>query len=309
MIVTPTGGGCAHPKSQLCLKAAAVFSAANVSDLKTPKMFVVATATMCLTLMGLTSPSPVTAAEIGTGRALIRIEAPTATVSKNPDGSFTLTIPSGSKGQFLGERPDANGKEKLRVGNVSAKQLSSKWKDFKYTSSGAKATIAWDASKRSWKGAIVKLSKPVVTPSGITFKFTSKRGLPASLKDVAVNLQRAPSKSVRTYSPDATVNIAGNMNFSAGFYDDGKVDVHLMDGTSHCWSYTFTGFKTETIPNESCAGIPQWDGSTTWKNSPAECSGCFPPAGQSQVGVKTTLQPSGEEAFTYQQEVLVIYAF
>ena len=63
MIVTPTGGGCAHPKSQLCLKAAAVLSATNVSDMKNPKMFVIATATMCLTLMGLTSPSPVTAAD------------------------------------------------------------------------------------------------------------------------------------------------------------------------------------------------------------------------------------------------------
>ncbi len=275
-------------------------------------MFVVATATMCLTLMGLTSPSPVTAAEIGTGRALIRIDAPTATVSKNPDGSFTLTIPSGSKGQFLGERPDANGKERLRVGNVSAKQLSSKWKDFKYTSSGAKATIAWDASKRSWKGAIVKLSKPVVTSSGVTFKFTSKRGLPASLKDVAVNLQRAPQKSVRkSYNPEATVNLAGNMNFFAGFYDAGDVDVYLMDGTSHCWSYKFTEQEgvetlTATIPNESCAGIPQWGGTTTWGPLPPGCDGCFNDPGYSQVSVQTNLQPSGEAAFTYSAVVIII---
>ena len=273
--------------------------------MKTPKMFVVATATMCLTLMGLTSPITATAAEIGTGRALIRIEAPTATVSKNPDGSFTLKIPSGSKGQFLGERPDANGQERLRVGNVTAKQLSSKWKDFKYTSSGAKATIAWDASKPSWKGVLVKLFKPVVTSSGITFKFTSKRGLPASLKDMAVNLQRAPFKGVRTYDPDATVNISGNMNFFAGFYDNGKVDVHLMDGTTHCWSYTFTGLKTETIPNKSCASIPQWDGSTTWTTLPS-CSDCFDNVSETQVSVKTTVQPSGEDAFTYQQVVITI---
>lgn len=269
-------------------------------------MFVVATATMCLTLMGLTSPITATAAEIGTGRALIRIEAPTATVVKNPDGSFTLKIPSSSKGQFLGERPDANGKKRIRVGNVSAKELSSKWKDFKYTSSGAKATIAWDASKPSWKGVSVKLSKPVVTSSGITFKFMSDRGLPASLKDVAVNLQRAPSKSVRTYDPDATVNIVGNMNFFAGFYDDGKVDVHLMDGTSHCWSYTFTDEKTETIPNESCAGIPQWDGSTTWGYGAPECSGCFDDPADTQVKVQTTVGPSGEAAFTYQHVVITI---
>ena len=287
--------------------ADAVFATAKLDHMKTPKMLVIATATMCLTLMGLTSPSPATAAEIGTGRAIIRIDAPTATVSKNPDGSFTLTIPSGSKGQFLGERPDSNGKERLRVGNVSAKQLSSKWKDFKYTSSGAKATIAWDASKRSWKGAIVKLFKPVVTSSGVTFKFTSKRGLPASLKDVAVNLQRAPQKSVRkTYEVEATVNIAGNMNFFAGFYDAGSVDVYLMDGTSHCWSYKFTEETTATMPDESCAGIPQWGGSTRWGSLPPGCDGCFDEPGVTQVSVQTNLQPSGEAAFTYSAVVITI---
>ena len=269
-------------------------------------MFVVATATMCLTLMGLTSPITATATEIGTGRALIRIEAPTATVSKNADGSFTLKIPSGSKGQFLGERPDANGKNRIRVGNVSAKQLSSKWKDFKYTSSGAKGTIAWDASKPSWQGVMVKLSRPVVTSNGITFKFISDQGLPASLKDVAVNLQRAPSKSVRSYDPDATVNITGNLNFFAGFYDADKVDVHLMNGTKNCWSYTFTSEMTETIPNGSCAGIPQSDGSTTWNQKPPECSGCLPDPTDTQVSVQMTLQPSGEDAFTYQHVVITI---
>ncbi|MGI9136152.1 MAG: hypothetical protein ACR2JS_03710 [Candidatus Nanopelagicales bacterium] len=275
--------------------------------MKTPKVFVVATAALCLTLVGLSSPSPAIAAEIGTGRAIIRIDAPTATVSKNPNGSFTLTIPRGSKGQFLGERPDANGKERLRVGNVSAKQLSSKWKDFKYTSAGAKATIAWDASKRSWKGANVSLSRPVVTSSGVTFEFTSKRGLPASLKDVTVNLQRAPQKKVRkTYDPEATVNLAGNMNFFAGFYDAGSVDVYLMDGTSHCWSYKFTEQGTATMPDESCAGIPQWGGVTTWGPLPPGCDGCFDDPSESQVSVKTNLQPSGEAAFTYSAVVITI---
>ena len=274
--------------------------------MKTPKMFVVATATMCLTLVGMIAPSPATAAEIGTGRAIIRIDAPTATVSKNPNGSFTLTVPSGSKGQFLGERPDANGKKRLRVGNVSAKQLSSKWKDFKYTSSGVKATIAWDASKRSWKGANVRLSRPVVTSSGVTFEFTSERGLPASLKDVTVNLQRAPHKKVRkTYDPEATVNLAGNMNFFAGFYDAGSVDVYLMDGTSHCWSYKFTAQGTATMPDESCAGIPQWGGVTTWGANPPTDGAPFGTPG-SQVKVQTNLQPSGEAAFTYSAVVITI---
>lgn len=265
-------------------------------------------ATACLTLMGLTSPSPATAAEIGTGRAIIRIDAAQGTVSKNADGSFTLKIPAGSKGQFLGERKDAKGNERLRVGNVSAKQLSSKWKAFQYTSAGTLATIAWDTKASDWSGALVQLSQPAVTASGVTFKFTSKQKLPASLKDVSVNLQRAPYKKVRTYDPDATVNLAGNMNFFAGFYDNGKVDVHLMDGTSHCWSYTFTEKKTETIPNESCAGIPQWNGQTTYKETPPSCSTCYS-NGSAQVSVNTTLQPSGEAAFTYNAVVINIDAW
>lgn len=256
--------------------------------------------------MGSTA-SPVSAAEIGKGRALVRIDAAQATVSKNADGSYTLRLPANSSGQFFGERPNASGKMRLRVGNVSAKQLMKKWNHFRYTSSGVKATIAWNAKKPSTlEGAIVRIFKPSATSEAVTFRFTTDEFVPKSLEDVTVNLRRAPKSSTRTdYNPQATVNLSGNMNFFAGFYNYGNVDVHLMNGSSHCWSYAFASEKTEDIPSESCAGIPQWGGSVTWKENPPECTGCMP-NGTTGVYLYTNLQPSGEAAFVYNQKVLNI---
>lgn len=45
------------------------------------------------------------AAEIGSGWVIIRIDAPSAKVDKKAFGSYTLTIPTGSTGQWMGERP------------------------------------------------------------------------------------------------------------------------------------------------------------------------------------------------------------
>lgn len=291
----------------MCRIAALTIFTFNLNDMRKPKMLLVTVATACLTLMGLASPVPASAAEIGTGPALIRIDATKGTVSKNSDGSFTLKIPSNSKGQYLGERVSAQGKERIRVGNVSARQLSSQWKDFQYGSAGAKATIAWNSNAEAWSGVPVRVYKPSITTSGISFKFTSDRGIPAKLKDVSVNLQRAPIKQTRTsYDPQAKVDLTGDLYFFAGFYNEDNVDTHVMDNDSNCWSYKFTSFKTETISNGKCAGVEYSDGSTTWGDVPPECSGCFPPSGQSQVSLKITLQPSGQDSFTYQNVIISI---
>ena len=49
--------------------------------------------------------------------------------------------PHGKHRAVDGRTPRAAGKSGLRVGNVSAKQLSSRWKDFRYTAAGARATL------------------------------------------------------------------------------------------------------------------------------------------------------------------------
>lgn len=278
------------------------------SKIGKPLMAAASAAALSLGLIALGSAtSSASAAGIGSGRALVRIDAPNATVSKNADGSYVLTVPANSTGQFFGERPDKSGKKSLRVGDVSAKQLIRKWQDFRYTSAGVPTTIAWNAKKAStMEGILVRLFKPTVTPEGITFRFTTKQYAPESLKDVTVNLQRAPERSSRTtYTVQNTVTLSGNMKFFAGFYDGGKVDTHLMNGSSYCWSYAFGAEGTETIPNESCAGIPQWGGSVTWKENPPTCPGCLP-NDSTGVYLYTNLQPSGQDAFVYNQQILYI---
>lgn len=247
------------------------------------------------------------AEEIGSGRALVRIDAASATVAKKADGSYTLRIPVGSTGQFLGNRPDASGKSRLIVGQVSAKQLSKKWRNFRYTSAGVPTTLTWDSkTPKTLVGARVHLSKPSVAAKWVEFTFTTKQEVPALLKDVTVNLERAPGKSARkTYTIENTVNLSGNMNFFAGFYDAAYVDVYLMDGSRHCWSYKFNDMHTATIPNMSCAGVPQWDGTVTWKPNPT-CSGCLFPSTESGVYLATNIQPSGQSAFLYNSKVINI---
>jgi hypothetical protein len=271
-----------------------------------------ATAAFGLAVVALGSaPSPAVASDgdsgpafvgsVGAGRALVRIDAASATVTRNADGSFTLTLPAGSKGQFFGERLDVTGKKRLRVGNVSAKQLMKKWNAFRYTSAGVNATIAWESkTPATLEGAMVRLFKPSVTSGAVKFRFTTTRSVPATLHDVTVNLQRAPGRSARTtYTVQNTVTLSGNMKFFAGFYDGGKVDTHLMNGSSYCWSYAFGAEGSEAIPSMSCAGIPQWGGTVTWK---AQSS----PWGSTGVYLYTNLQPSGQAAFIYNQEILTI---
>ena len=290
------------PQSQLCGKRSGAIATNSVTFMRRAKRLLVAALTVGLALMSLTAPTSASATQIGSGRALIRIDAATATVSKNSDGTFTLKIPTGSKGQFLGERTDASGSERIRVGNLSAKQLSSKWKDFQYSSAGTKATIAWNSSDESWSGALVRFYKPTVTKSAINFKFTSSKSLPNTLNDVSVNLQRAPNKQVRTtYNPQAKVHITGDMYFFAGYYSGSKVDVNLMDVNANCWSHTFNSYGVQGIPDESCAGIAQSSGTVSWNLQPSSSS-----AGASGVYVETTLQPGNEPQFTFQQVIIVI---
>lgn len=257
-------------------------------------------AALLVTSVGLgIGSSSASAAEIGSGRAIIRIDAPSAQVDKKAFGAYTLTIPTGSTGQWMGERPGAAGKSGLRVGNVSAKQLSSKWKDFRYTASGARATLTWNTGTNK-QYASVRLTRPTVTDSGVTFALLSHSSFPAKLKNVTINLELAPKKMVRTtYDEQGTVTLSGDLKVTAGDYNmNTEADVRLYNSSNDntCWSHSFDAVgQTVGIPDGSCDDIEHTGGNSTFKFAQPEGT---------EVTFATTLQPKGEAAFSYSAVVV-----
>lgn len=258
--------------------------------------------------------SPASAADIGTGRAIIRIDAAKATAT--PKGSakegvqtYTLTLPSGSKGQWLGERKDSRGKERLRVGNLTAKQLSSNWEAFRYTGSGVLATLAWDTQTSPETGALVRLSKPKVTDKGVVFSLTTPYQVPKSLKDVTLSLQRAPQKSTRTsYVAQKTVTLTGALTVFAGFTGQTTGDVRLYNAGNDntCWSHSFGGASTADIPDGRCDDVSHTAGNSSLKAA-YDSNEYFQDEAGYDIWFVSTLQPDGEAAFNYNAIIINYY--
>lgn len=140
------------------------------------------------------APASASGEGIGSGRALVRIDAPTATVVKTGKNSYRMILPPDSSGQWMGERTNAAGKTQVRVGDVTAKKLSTKWTRFRYTSKAVPSTIAWMTSDGP-SAALVRLTQPKVTDAGVRFDFTSPLAIPSRLQDVSINVSRAPEKN------------------------------------------------------------------------------------------------------------------
>lgn len=262
-------------------------------------------ACFALSAIVLSSP-PATAAGSGKGLAIIRIDASKATVTKKADGTYALQIPSGSAGQWMGERTNSRGKERLRVGNLTATQLSSRWKDFRYSSSGVKTTITWDSGQERPSMAPGRLTQPKVSANGITFSFATERPLPSSMKGVTINLQRAPGKSMRTdYDPENRVDLSGDLKFMSGYYGDPQsVDQRLFNATNEntCWSHTFyTIGATESIPNGTCSNVEYSEGSTHWYYDDAWDN-------NTAVSLTVTLKPPNEAKFVYSSIIVTAEA-
>ena len=123
--------------------------------------------------------APSAAAPEGSGKALIRLDAASAKVSKSPDGTLVLTFPGRSAGQWLGERTDASGRSRVRVGSVTSAQLSQKWGTFEYGSRRPLATLTWNTKNgTNWDGASVRVGWPYKTSAGIAFPISATSEIP-----------------------------------------------------------------------------------------------------------------------------------
>ena len=212
-------------------------------------------------LVGVAGPTQ--AVGIGTGRAVVHIDAPEATATKQADGSYELTLPAGSTGQWMGERTNAAGKTKVRVGNLTAQRLSTGWRNFQYTQAGATATLLWNAGTSEMTTAVVRVSQPRLTDAGVAFTLTTDAALPTNLTKMSLHLDRAPGKKVRnSASPSKQiVTITGGLSISIEAQATAATP-RILGNNATCWqglvnpNYPFVAVKTST-----CANITYTDGS------------------------------------------------
>lgn len=226
-----------------------------------------------------------TSSGIGSGRALVRIDAPHTRVTKVGTHSYRMVLPASSAGQWLGERTDAQGRRQARVGDLTAGKLATAWTKFRYTSSGVMAALTWtDASGGQRAGAPVRLSQPKVTSNGVRFEFTSTRSVPQTLHNLSINLRRAPGvgPAVRATNTSNKVQILGS-TWEGLRVTSGGVEVLIYtaaDGSGtlppsgpYCWSATLTsGMPIASLgAGITCGpGTPSQVGFKDRYSSPAE---------------------------------------
>jgi hypothetical protein len=193
---------------------------------------------------------------VGSGRAVIRLDAPTATVVKTGKNSYRMVLPEGTTGQWMGERSTPDGSAVL-VRDITAKKLSSRWSNFKYGKSGVYASLVWNSSayRPSWAGIL--LSEPMRTDEGVRFDFTSRSAVPRSLTDVTLNIAQAAGKARgTTYS----ATVAGAMKVSVEVIDALTIHARLYDSAGTCWEKTISGRNSASVGSGTC------DGTTTYTN-------------------------------------------
>lgn len=249
--------------------------------------------------------APAAAAPEGSGKALIRVDAARAKITKTENGAMVLTLPTDSAGQWLGERTAANGKSRLRVGTVTSAQLSEKWGTFKYGSTRPLATLTWNTKKgTNGDGASVRVGRPYKTSNGIAFPTSSKSEILSSLKNITLNLLRAgDGQQVRTdYNGTNDVDMTKDMHFWAGLTYGNGVDTRLYNhgNNNTCWRGTIATYypaTTLTLPDGRCDDVAYTGSSTVWK----------PESNHSVVRVNFNLTPDGQSSFNHNNTILEVY--
>lgn len=200
---------------------------------------------------------------IGRGQALVYIDSPTATVIKTGNRSYFMTLAPDSTGQWMGERTDDTGKTSTRVGDITAKKLSRKWGNFRYTDASVPATLSWTTSD-GISSALVKLSRPKITDAGVRFDFTSPFAIPSTLIDVSINLQRAPRKPQVRATDSYNFQISGDLWIGANAPYSNQINSRIYNASNNNTCWTGDGAKVMndddkvrqySVTSNTCASI------------------------------------------------------
>lgn len=227
-----------------------------------------ATATAVVVSSLALSSSPAVAADgISEGRALVRIDSPEARVTKVGKSSYRIVLPASSPGQWLGARPDAQGRQRPRVGNLNAGKLAKAWGKFHYNK-WVWATLAWTSSDSDvTQGVPVQLGRPKVTPDGVRFDFTSSIAVPTTLKNMSLNLDQAPKsrRATRSTPSPGPWNVYENVWASATGGTGTTVTANIYSSASGpCWTAALTTVHfSSSVGTLTCDSVTFKDSNTT----------------------------------------------
>jgi hypothetical protein len=194
---------------------------------------------------------------IGSGKALVRLDVPTVTVTKIGKSTYRMVLPEGTTGQWMGERPNDRGKQVVRVGDLTAAKLSKRWTNFRYSDQPAYTTLIWNNDSPDREVAVGRLSRPRITDGGVRIDFTTPFTLPTQMDDVTINLARASHKprggvqtAVLVGSMAAWMNAASLTSVNVKLYNTSGGD---------CWGGSNgvnlnSNYRTVSVGSGSCAG-------------------------------------------------------
>ncbi|MGI9197804.1 MAG: hypothetical protein ACR2KE_10125, partial [Candidatus Nanopelagicales bacterium] len=175
-------------------------------------------------------------AGIGSGRAVIRIDVPSATVQKVGKNAYRMVLPPGYTGQWMGERTNARGTERTLVRDLTAGKLANRWTNFRYTTAPANATLTWNRQSTEPGVAVIMLSAPTVTPQGVSFGFTSRRNVPGTLTDASLGIARAARAGDKPRTQVQIATVTGSMTVWINPISSKQVYARIYDASgSNCW--------------------------------------------------------------------------
>lgn len=191
----------------------------SLSLTRIPCVFVIACWAFMVLCPTLISAQAITPAPLSGGPVVAHVDSATAVLSFWGTNStrqtggllmYWMTIPKSSRGQWMGERatPKKAGSPgtRIRVGQLSAEQLVSAWRRFRYSAKEqVRSTLTWsDCCGKTQAAKVHVIGKPKRTSRGVTFAMTSDKPLDLNIKNISLHLIRA-GQSRNAFTPYAGV--------------------------------------------------------------------------------------------------------
>lgn len=254
-------------------------------------------------IVGMTAgiAAPVTAANDplkGKGQAIVRIDAAQATVTELGADRYRITLPAGSRGQWLGERTLANGKEKTLVGSLSATDLAKRWADLGHRPRAkVDTTITWSTGDSATGIANGLLTRPQKGDSGrVSFEVVTTSELPSTLTDATINISRATGLTTRSFPVYKTYMLSQAVSIRSNIQGPQGMAMESFQSSNGMTCYTVNLSQSMSVgmtpPNLQC-GNSLING--TLRMIISDSAGVQP----GSVSFQGTVQPSGQPSMSY----------
>ncbi len=201
-------------------------------------------------------------------------------MAKTGKDQYVLTMPLETSGQWMGERIDASGRERILVGDFDGRSLARSWRDLMHSKARAIATLVWTENGEV-AVASVRIHRPRVTAAGIVFDLRSRVTLPMRLKNVEVHVGRAPLERSRTSQFPRTqiVTVVDTLTIATYNPTSATAEVTMFDANASappCFSQDLTPTLTiATVDSMTCAGVTVMNADASPRGEPFGVSATF----------------------------------